>query len=104
VGSRLSAPSPQEKRFAAHIEGLANAAGHEDRHADLVTPGSYFIMEDTNIVPEGPRVAVDRFLAEHSEFEVDHTREKFFLTFNPHGFMRKRNPCVTMDRPLRAEG
>jgi SRSO17 transposase len=35
VGSRLSAPGPQEKRFAAYIEGLANAAGHEDRHAPL---------------------------------------------------------------------
>ncbi len=35
MGSRLSAPGPQEKRFAAYIEGLANAAGHEDRHAPL---------------------------------------------------------------------
>jgi SRSO17 transposase len=35
VGSRLSAPGPQEKRFAAYIEGLADAAGHEDRHAPL---------------------------------------------------------------------
>jgi SRSO17 transposase len=35
VGSRLSAPGPQEKRFAAYIEGLAKAAGHEDRHTPL---------------------------------------------------------------------
>jgi SRSO17 transposase len=35
VGSRLSAPGPLEKRFAAYIEGLAKAAGHEDRHAPL---------------------------------------------------------------------
>ena len=35
MGSRLSAPGPQEKRFAAYIEGLATAAGHEDRHAPL---------------------------------------------------------------------
>ena len=35
MGSRLSAPGPQEKRFAAYIEGLADAAGHEDRHAPL---------------------------------------------------------------------
>src|SRR5438105_11943541 len=33
--SRLSAPGPQEKRFAAYIEGLATAAGHEDRHTPL---------------------------------------------------------------------
>jgi SRSO17 transposase len=35
VGSRLSAPGPQEKRFAAYIEGLATAAGHQDRQAPL---------------------------------------------------------------------
>jgi SRSO17 transposase len=35
VGSRLSAPGPQEKRFAAYIEGLATAAGHEDRQVPL---------------------------------------------------------------------
>src|SRR5246500_1325018 len=35
MGSRLSAPGPQERRFAAYIEGLANAAGHEARHAPL---------------------------------------------------------------------
>lgn len=35
MGSRLSSPGPQEKRFAAYIDGLANAAGHADRHAPL---------------------------------------------------------------------
>src|ERR1700693_5418470 len=35
VGSRLSAPGPQEKRFAAYIEGLATAAGHKDRQTPL---------------------------------------------------------------------
>jgi SRSO17 transposase len=35
VGSRLSAPSLQDKRFAAYAEGLANAAGHENRPAPL---------------------------------------------------------------------
>jgi SRSO17 transposase len=35
VASRFSAPGPQEKRFAAYIEGLAVAAGHEDRHEPL---------------------------------------------------------------------
>jgi SRSO17 transposase len=35
VGSRLSSPGPQQRRFAAYIEGLANAAGHADRHTPL---------------------------------------------------------------------
>ena len=35
MGSRLSSPGPQQKRFAAYIEGLADAAGHADRHTPL---------------------------------------------------------------------
>ena len=35
MGSRQTAPGPQEKRFAAYIEGLANAAGHQDRQTPL---------------------------------------------------------------------
>ena len=31
MGSRLSAPGPQQKRFAAYLNGLAQAAGHADR-------------------------------------------------------------------------
>lgn len=33
--TRLSAPGPQEERFAAYIGGLAKAAGHEDRKIPL---------------------------------------------------------------------
>jgi SRSO17 transposase len=35
VGTRLSEPGPQQRRFAAYIEGLANAAGHADRRTPL---------------------------------------------------------------------
>lgn len=31
----MSAPGPQEKRFAAYMDGLAKAAGHEDRQTPL---------------------------------------------------------------------
>ena len=34
--------------------------------------------------------AVEEFLAGTQEFEVDVAREKFFLTFNPRGFLRRR--------------
>ena len=36
------------------------------------------------------RLSLDVFLAETDEFEIDAAREKFFLTFNPRGFLRKR--------------
>jgi cephalosporin hydroxylase len=56
----------------------------------LVTPGSYFIMEDTNIPAHGPRQAVEDFLQRHPEFCVAHEMEKFHLTFNPSGYLRRQ--------------
>ena len=35
MGTRLSEPGPQQRRFAAYIEGLADAAGHADRRMPL---------------------------------------------------------------------
>jgi cephalosporin hydroxylase len=66
-------------------------------YASLVTPGSYLIVEDTNInghpvLPEfgpGPREAVEQFRAENAGFVVDQTWEKFLVTFLPNGFLRK---------------
>jgi cephalosporin hydroxylase len=65
--------------------------------AGLVTVGSFLIVEDTNVnghpvAPEfgpGPMEAVDRFLAGRQDFEVDARWEKFLLTFNPRGFLRR---------------
>jgi cephalosporin hydroxylase len=67
-------------------------------YSRFVSPGSYLVLEDTNVnghpvLPEhgpGPMEALDEFLAETDEFEIDAEREKFFLTFNPRGFLRKR--------------
>lgn len=67
----------------------------------FVTPGNYLIVEDTNVnghpaMPEhgpGPMEALDEYLAETDEFEIDAAREKFFMTFNPRGFLRKRSPA-----------
>jgi cephalosporin hydroxylase len=67
-------------------------------YAPLVTPGSYLVVEDSNVngnpvLPDfgpGPGEAIDAFLAESDEFEIDESREKYFLTFNPRGYLRKR--------------
>ena len=69
-------------------------------YAPLVSAGSYLIVEDSNInghpvVPDfgpGPAEAVTEFLSETDQFEIDRSREKFFLTFNPSGYLRKRTP------------
>jgi cephalosporin hydroxylase len=64
----------------------------------LVTPGCYLVVEDTNVnghpvLPDhgpGPMEAVESFLARTDAFEVDRSREKRLLTFNPSGYLRRR--------------
>jgi cephalosporin hydroxylase len=66
-------------------------------YSQLVTKGSYLIVEDTNIngnpvLPgsgPGPREAVEEFMAENDQFVIDYKREKFYVTSNPNGFLRK---------------
>ena len=75
-----------------------------ERYASLVSPGSYLIVQDTAIDrhPEwidrfarydgseaGPAAAIERWLPEHPEFEVDKNREKFLFTFHPGGWLRR---------------
>jgi len=63
----------------------------------LVTVGHYLIVEDTNVnghpaLPEfgdGPWEAVAEFLSETDAFEVDLRRQKFLMTFNPNGYLRR---------------
>jgi len=59
VGSRLSSPGPQQRRFAAYIEGLANAAGHADRHTPLKNYGKGLLLpgERKSVEPIAARLA-----------------------------------------------
>jgi len=67
-------------------------------YTGLVTPGSYVVVEDTHfnghpILPKfgpGPMEALDQFLKESRDFEVDPAREKLLFTFNPRGYLRRR--------------
>ncbi len=67
-------------------------------YASRVTPGCYLIVEDTNVngnpvlvdFGPGPAEAVQAFLAEHPEFEVDRACERLLMTFNPGGYLRRR--------------
>jgi cephalosporin hydroxylase len=64
----------------------------------LVRKGHYVIVEDTNmnlrlaVTGRTPRPgafeAVQEFLAQQDRFEIDRSREKFMLTWNPCGYLR----------------
>jgi cephalosporin hydroxylase len=66
-------------------------------YADLVTVGSYLIVEDSNInghpvLPgngPGPTEAIETFLQEDHRFEIDRSREKHLLTMHPGGFLKR---------------
>jgi len=65
-------------------------------YGPLVSVGSYLIVEDSHCrhgldygpVP-GAYEAIADFLAQHDEFECDRSKESFFITFNPTGFLRR---------------
>jgi len=83
--------------------------GHESAHVlqeleiygKLVTKGNYLIVEDTNLGTivatdpghfrehGGPQLALQEFLKRNNDFVPDSSREKFLLTFNRGGYLRK---------------
>ena len=66
-------------------------------YSPLVTKGDYLIVEDSNLNGHpvwpahgpGPMEAVQEFLATNNEFKIDKSREKFLVSFNPNGYLRR---------------
>lgn len=64
---------------------------------NIVSKNSYMIVEDTNVnghpvrndFGAGPMEAVDEFLNENGSFQIDLARQKFFMTQNPRGYLKK---------------
>ena len=74
----------------AHVEAELAA------YASLVPVGGYVIVEDSNIgqiredLLPGPMEAIESFLAGGADrFQIDRTREKFLITFNPSGYLQR---------------
>ncbi len=66
-------------------------------YSPLTRPGDYFIVEDgicrhglADGPSPGPYEAVEAFVRENPTFEIDRTRESFLITWNPKGFLRRR--------------
>lgn len=69
-------------------------------YAGFVTPGSYFIVEDgivdlyhfgdgLGFKEGGPLAAVEEFLTENKNFVIDEQKERYILTYNPKGFLKR---------------
>lgn len=69
-------------------------------YGPLVDVGGHMIVEDTNVnghptFPEfgpGPMEAVQRYMADRDDFAVDPHCERFLMTLNPQGYLRRVGP------------
>lgn len=69
-------------------------------YSPLVSLNSYIVVQDTHLGghpnrlaemkdDEGPWAAVQAFLMANKDFEIDHSREKYLITQNPSGFLKR---------------
>jgi cephalosporin hydroxylase len=71
-----------------------------DRYSPLVTLGQFLIVEDTMLnghpvhddFGPGPMEAVETFLQASNEFTLDPIGDKFLVSFNPKGYLRRSLP------------
>jgi cephalosporin hydroxylase len=88
------------KRTMLILDSL-HTADHVEKelrlYHQIVSPGCYLVVEDTNlnghpVEPDhgpGPGEAVSAFLATTDDFVVDQDRERFLMTLNPGGYLRR---------------
>jgi len=66
-------------------------------YSPMVSKGSYLVVEDTNVnghpvaadFGPGPMEGMQAFLATNKQFQIDKSREKFGVTFNPSGYLKR---------------
>ena len=119
TGSSTAEEVKQQVRLEAEAAGSVmvildsdHSAGHVraelEVYAPLVSLGSYLVVEDTNVngnpvleeFGPGPMEALDDFLVHSDEFVVDRSKEKFMLSFNPKGYLRRVLPLPAVGTVL----
>lgn len=91
-----------EKVMIIHDGGHSKTQVLQDLrlYNSLVSIGSYFIVEDGIIdlftpgdgvgdSTDGPLAAIEEFLATNPQFIIDEERERYLLTYNPMGFLKR---------------
>lgn len=103
VHAQVVAACCDRRTLVVHDADHSEAAVLRDlrRYSHLVSEGSYFIVED-GIVDQvdfpdttrepGPLPAIRAFLAARDDFIADPTRERYHLTYNPTGFLKRVRP------------
>jgi cephalosporin hydroxylase len=98
VGSQRAMVVLDSDHSAAHVYNEMVA------YSPLVQTGDYMIVEDTNVnghpaysdFGPGPMEAVNKFLSENDEFVVDQRCERFLMTLNPKGYLRRTRAGSTL--------
>ena len=105
---RIHHAAKREKTVMVSLDSLhtyAHVAAELEAYASLVTVGQYLVVEDTGMgeLGESPNatppdhenawanLAVREFLASHSGYTADVSREKHLLTSNHNGWIRRNN-------------
>jgi cephalosporin hydroxylase len=111
IGNSVSPEIVQRVRDeVSHVKGpvmVVLDSDHSKKHVlreleayhDFVTPGSFLHVQD-GVIDElpimrpyrpGPLAAIEEFLRDHDEFEVDQERcERFLITHHPKGWLRRK--------------
>jgi cephalosporin hydroxylase len=69
-------------------------------YSPVVQVGDYLIIEDTNVnghpvwpdYGPGPMEAIDKFQSDHDQFVIDERCERFWMTLNPRGYLKRVKP------------
>jgi cephalosporin hydroxylase len=76
---------------------MAHVLREMEIYSEFVSTGCYMIVEDSNVNGhpvvsnwgDGPFEAIQEFLNHNDSFEIEKEREKYYMTFNPNGYLKK---------------
>ena len=114
IVAKISAAAEKANRVMVDLD-----ADHRAHHvleelriySPLVTPGCYLIVEDgflggrpvrPDAIP-GPSEALDAWFGENPPFEPDRWHERYLLTQNPRGYLRRTGEGVGDPKPPRPD-